>query len=91
VASLIISLDDDNWEVRAQAAKSLGTLGDKQAVGKLKQVLSDENWWVRHNTAEALYKLGEEGIEVLRETSRSEEGAPQATAAQVLAERTLGV
>jgi len=91
VESLVISLNDKSWEVRAQAAKSLGELGDKQAVDKLKQVLSDENWWVRHNTANALYQLGEEGIEVLRETSRSGGGAPRAAVAQVLAERALGV
>ncbi len=91
VESLIISLNDESWEVRSQAAKSLRALGDKQAVGKLKQVLSDENWRVRYNTADALYQLGEEGIEALRETMRSGEEAPRAVAAQVLAERTLGV
>jgi HEAT repeat protein len=91
VDSLIISLDDESGEVRAQAAKSLGTLGDKQAVGKLKEVLSDENWWVRHNAADALYQLGEEGIGALHATSRSGKGAPRAVAAQVLAERALGV
>ncbi|GAG27101.1 unnamed protein product, partial [marine sediment metagenome] len=91
VESLIISLDDESWEVRAQAAKALGALGDKQAVSKLKRALSDENWWVRHNAADALYRLGEEGIEALHETSCSEEEAPRDTAAQVLAERALGV
>ena len=91
VESLIISLDDESWEARAQAAKALGALGDKQAVDKLKRALSDENWWVRHNAADALYRLGEEGIEALHETSCSEEKAPRATAAQVLAERALGV
>ena len=90
VKSLITSLDDESWEVRAQAAKALGALGDKQAAGKLKQVLADENWWVRHN-ADALYRLGEEGIEVLRETLSSGEEASRAAAAQVLAERALGV
>jgi HEAT repeat protein len=89
--SLIIALNDNSWEVRAQAAKSLGTLGGKQAVGKLQQALSDGNWCVRHNAANALYLLGEEGIEALRETSYLSEGAPRTVAAQVLAERTLGV
>ena len=91
VESLIISLDDEIWEVRAQAAKALGTLGDKQAVARLKRALLDDNWWVRHNTADALYRLGEKGIEALRETSSSGEGAPCVAAAQVLAERALGV
>ncbi|MFQ6122672.1 MAG: HEAT repeat domain-containing protein [Dehalococcoidales bacterium] len=91
VESLIISLSDESWEVRAQAAKSLGTLGDKQAVGKLKRALSDENWSVRHNAADALYRLGEEGIEALHETLRLSEGVPRTVAAQILAERALGV
>ncbi len=91
VKSLIISLDDESWEVRAQAAKALGALGDKQAMGKLKQVLADNNWWVRHNAADALYRLGEEGIEALHQISHSGGKASQAAAAQVLAERALGV
>lgn len=89
--SLLISLNDESWEVRAQAAKALGALGDKQAAGKLKWALSDENWWVRHNSANALYQLGEGGIEVLRETLHSGERASRAVAAQILAERALGV
>ena len=91
VESLITSLGDKSWEVGAEAARALGSLGDKQAVQKLKQVLSDENWWVRHNAANSLYQLGEEGIDALRDASCSDEGAPRAVAAQVLAERALGV
>jgi len=91
VESLIISLDDDSWEVKAEAAKSLGALGDKQAVERLRQALSDDNWWVRHNAANSLYQLGEEGTNALREASRSGERAPRAAAAQLLAERALGV
>ena len=91
VESLIISLGDKSWEVRAQGAKALGVLGDKQAVRKLKQALIDENWWVRHNAADSLYQLGKEGIEALREASRSSEETPSTVAAQVLAERALGV
>ena len=86
VESLLVSLDDESWEVRAEAAKALGALGNEQAVNKLKQFLSDENWWVRHNTANSLYQLGATGITVLRQASRTAEAA-----AQVLAERTLGV
>jgi len=91
VESLIISLDDKSWKVGAEAAKALGSLGDKQAVEKLKQALSDDNWWVRHNAADSLYRLGEEGIEALHDASCSDEGAPRTVAAQVLAERALGV
>ncbi len=91
VESLIVSLDDESWEVKAEAAKALGTLGDERAVNKLKQLLSDENWWIRHNTANSLYQLGETGIAVLRQASCSDEAAPRAVAAQVLAERALGV
>lgn len=91
VESLIILLDDKSWQVRAQAAKALGMLGDKQAVRRLKETLTDENWWVRHNTAYSLFQLGQEGIEALREASRSSAGAPSTVATQILAERALGV
>ena len=91
VESLIISLDDKSWEVGAEAARALGSLGDKQAAQKLKQALSDDSWWVRHNAADSLYQLGGEGIEALRDASCSDEGAPRTVAAQVLAERALGV
>jgi HEAT repeat protein len=91
VNSLIISLGDEIWEVRAQAAKALGVLGDKQAVIRLKQALFDESWWVRHNAADSLYQLGQEGMEALREVSCLSEGSPRATATQILAERALGI
>jgi len=91
VENLILSLDDESWEVRAQAAKALGALGDRRAVGKLKKALSDKNWWVRHNAADSLYQLGAEGIEVLRMVFSAGEGSSNIVAAQVLAERALGV
>jgi len=91
VESLVHSLGDKNWEVKAQAAKALGALGDGRAIEKLKEKLSDENWWVRHNAAHSIYQLGEEGVEVLRKTSGSGEGLPSVVAAQILAERALGV
>ncbi len=91
VESLLVSLEDESWEVRAEAAKALGALGDEQAVNKLKQLLSDEHWWIRHNAADSLYQLGETGIAVLRQASCADEAAPRAVAAQVLAERALGV
>ena len=91
VESLISSLDDESWEVKAQAAKALGALGDVIAVEKLKEKLSDKNWWVRHNAANSLYQLGEGGVEVLHKTSASGEGLSSIVAAQILAERALGV
>lgn len=91
VEGLIHSLDDEGWEVTAQAAKALGALGDVRAVDKLKEKLSNENWWVRHNTASSLYKLGEEGAGALRKASSSGEGLSSIVAAEILAERALGV
>ena len=91
VESITMSLDDESSEVRAQVAKSLGMLGDKQALGKLERALSDDNWWVRHNAASSLSQLGDDGIRILHRASCPGQGAPCVAAAQVLAERTLGV
>jgi len=85
------ALDDKRWEVRAQAAESVGLLQDWDAVELLTHCLQDNNWWVRHNAANSLYQLGDEGIPVLQRIS-SQDGHPAAVlAAQVLAERELGV
>ena len=91
VESLIMSLDDESWEVRARAALSLGAIGDKQALGELDHRLSDCNWWVRHNAASALHQIGGDGVEALRRATGSDEPARGRAAAQVLAERALGV
>jgi HEAT repeat protein len=64
------------WEVRAQAARSLGlaaTRGPSGAdcvdavVERLKQLTTDPEYWVRNNAALALAGLGERGRRALEE------------------------
>ncbi len=88
---LISMLQDPRWEVRAQATKSLGSLQDKEALMALTNSLSDESWWVRYNAANSLYQLGNEGLYALRSVRSRRDEVASGMAAQVLAERELGL
>jgi HEAT repeat protein len=57
---------DDDWRVRAQAARGLGALGATSAVPELSVALADRSWWVRFRCALALAQLGETGRRALR-------------------------
>jgi len=61
-------LSDTDWRVRAQAARSLGVLGDPAVVAALAESLTDRIWWVRFRSALSLCQLGEPGRRVLRAT-----------------------
>lgn len=50
-------LAHDDWQVRVQAAKALGRIGDWSDVDRLAGLLSDREWWVRYRAAEALVDL----------------------------------
>lgn len=54
VEPLIQALQDEAWEVRAAAAKSLGKLGDRRAIEPLQALLRDNQSPVRDAAAEAL-------------------------------------
>ncbi len=63
-------LDDADDNVRAQAARALGLMGERRAVKRLIELLKDSNKWVRQQAAGALGDLRETGaagplIEVL--------------------------
>ena len=91
VRGLVASMSDESSRVRAQAARALGTLADIQTLESLTYALSDADWGVRHNAASALVGLGDAGIGRLQETLNSAEELPRRVAADVLAERTLGI
>jgi HEAT repeat protein len=59
-------LKDDDWRVRAQAARGLGALGAAAAIPELSEALLDRAWWVRFRAALALAQLGEAGRRALR-------------------------
>ena len=52
-----IHLDHPDWQVRVQAAKALGRIGDRSDIQRLQMLLSDPQWWVRYRAAQALVSL----------------------------------
>jgi HEAT repeat protein len=59
VKKLIASLQDENSNVRAKAAYSLGEIKDTCAFEPLIEALKDKKWTVRGNAAYALGKIGD--------------------------------
>jgi hypothetical protein len=64
---------DPEWEVQAQALRSLGGLQDWQAIPVLVKGLFSKHWHVRHNAGYALAAFGLVGILQLQEISRQQE------------------
>ena len=50
-------LAHEDWQVRVQAAKALGRIGERADVERLAALLSDREWWVRYRAAQALVAL----------------------------------
>jgi HEAT repeat protein len=50
-------LAHEDWQVRVQAAKALGRIGERSDVDRLAALLADREWWVRYRAAEALVEL----------------------------------
>ena len=46
-----------DWQVRVQAARALGRVGERADAERLVQLLGDREWWVRYRAAEALLEL----------------------------------
>ena len=59
VEGLIRALKDKDRHVRSWAARALGEIGDKRAVGPLIKALRDKDSGVREYAAEALEKIKE--------------------------------
>jgi HEAT repeat protein len=51
-------LTDEDWRVRAQAARALGALRARAATPLLAQSVCDSSWWVRYRSALALAQIG---------------------------------
>jgi HEAT repeat protein len=78
------------WEVRNQAARSLGKVGTGACLGDLAQALLDPAWWVRRNAAESLSTL-KSGEAWLVEALWSDDRFARDTAAHALdASGTIG-
>jgi HEAT repeat protein len=50
-------LAHEDWQVRVQAAKALGRIGDRADTDRLVALLADREWWVRYRAAQALVEL----------------------------------
>lgn len=70
VPVLLKLLTDDDWRVRAQAARALGALRVTSAAQPLAVAVRDRAWWVRYRAALALAQIGGEARELLLEVSR---------------------
>ena len=46
---LIDAMKDEEWQIRAMAAKTLGVLTNPRAIPLLKKAARDREWWVRQN------------------------------------------
>jgi HEAT repeat protein len=46
-----------DWQVRVQAARALGRVGERADAERLAALLGDREWWVRYRAAEALLEL----------------------------------
>jgi HEAT repeat protein len=87
--ALLLALDDPAWEVRAQAVKALGKIGEALDAPRLAEMLRDDAWWVRNNAAAALREMGETGEGPLLEMLWDEDRFAQETAAQALEEGSI--
>lgn len=92
----IHALDDNEWYVRAAAARALEWLLSLTPSGadapmresarqRLRKHLTDPSWWVRANSARALAAAGEEGVELLRHAGESHDEPARDAARAVLA------
>jgi HEAT repeat protein len=66
-------LADENWRVRAQAARAVGALRAREATSLLALGVCDPSWWVRYRSALALAQIGGESREVLLAVARGDD------------------
>jgi HEAT repeat protein len=86
VKGLIKALEHKDPNVRSEAAKALGRIGDERAVEPLIQALRDKYGSVREAAAEALVKIGAPAVEPLITALRDEEWYVRRAAAEALDE-----
>ncbi len=84
-------LAHEDWQVRVQAVRALGRIGERGDAQRLLVLLGDSQWWVRYRAAEALLDLpmlapGE--LAALRARLTDRYAADMLT--QVMAERAAG-
>ena len=83
-AALTDLLHDHEWQVRTQAASSLGVIRALNARDSLHAALRDGNWWVRLRAGVALRQLGPAGSRVLTDVEAGADRFAQEMARYVL-------
>ena len=87
IEALVNALDDASEEVRVEAARSLGEIGDHEAIPPLVERLGSEDSHLRAASAEALGRIRRrEGVEPLIERLQDEEKLVRGSAARALGE-----
>ena len=57
IAEVRTLLAHEDWQVRVQAARALGRVGERSDAARLAALLGDAQWWVRYRAAQALLEL----------------------------------
>nr|WP_308633763.1 HEAT repeat domain-containing protein [Massilia sp. YIM B02769] len=57
IADVRALLAHEDWQVRVQAARALGRIGERADAERLVALLGDAQWWVRYRAAQALLEL----------------------------------
>lgn len=84
--AILAGLDNPDWRVRSEAARAAGSIGLRNAAGKLSALMEDEQWTVRYWAASSLKNIGREGVEMLQAIAEGVSSRSQRTASMVLAE-----
>ena len=80
--------ENNNWTIKAIAAKYLYKYDEEESYEYLRTFLHDSVWWVRNNAALSLDKMGETGISILFDTIESEDKFAKEISSYVLASGT---
>jgi len=87
VESLTRALKSTDEEVRREAARSLGLIGDPQAIKPLTEAMQDERWFVRETAALALGRIKDPSVmEVLIMALKDRSAGAREAAAKALGE-----
>jgi len=79
-------LADEDWLVRANAARSVGQAGLSELAGRLPPLLHDRAWWVRQSATLALKQLGSTSVSVVRPLLEDDDRFARNKAAEILVE-----
>jgi HEAT repeat protein len=72
VPTLIVALEDEQWQVREQAADILGQIGLEIALPAIQTALQDEYWQVRFAAVNALAYIGGETAQLAIESMQND-------------------